>query len=77
MENTFKLSDFRTVRATFEETIDLFVVDSRVPENSFQDCSLSLEQYNERVEFLKEHDHIFGMNMAKDRFYLTGSGKQR
>lgn len=77
MERTFNLSEFRTVRATFEETIDIFVVDSRVPTNSFQDFSLSLEQYNERVEFLREHDHIFGMNMAKDRFYPTGSSKQR
>lgn len=77
METTFKLSDYRTVRVTFEETIDLFVVDSRVPENSFQNCSLSLKQYNECVEFLKEHDHVFGMNMAKDRFYSTSSGKQR
>ncbi|WP_331351235.1 hypothetical protein [Cellvibrio sp. UBA7671] len=68
MKSTFNLSEFRTVEAEFGETISIVSVDSRVPENPFKATSLKLEEYNERVEFLREHDHIFGMNMAKEKF---------
>jgi len=69
MEVTFKISEYRVVKASFDETIDIFVVDSRVPDNTFQDYFLTLDEYNERINFLKEHDHIFGMNMAKEKYY--------
>lgn len=68
MKTTFNLSEFRTVNANFDETISMEVVDSRVPKNTFEAKSLTLVEYNERVEFLREHDHIFGMNMAKEKF---------
>ena len=68
MKATFSLSEFRTVEAEFEETITIVSLDSRVPKNPFEAKGLTLEEYNERVEFLREHDHIFGMNMAKERF---------
>lgn len=68
MKTTFNLSEFRTVNADFDETISMEVVDSRVPKNTFEAKSLTLVEYNERVEFLREHDHIFGMNMAKEKF---------
>lgn len=73
MNVTFTLSEYRTVEASFSDTIDMFVVDSRVPLNTFQDYFLTLEEYNERIEFLKEHDHIFGMNMVKERYYRPKS----
>lgn len=68
MKTSFKLSEFRTVDADMDLTISIEVVDSRVPDNKFTAEGLSLEQYNERVEFLKAHEHIFGMNMAKEKF---------
>lgn len=68
MNASFNLSEFRTVKADMDNTISMEVVDSRVPNNSFEAKGLTLEEYNERVEFLKEHDHIFGMNMAKEKF---------
>ena len=70
MNITFNLSKFRTVTANMGLTISIEVVDSRVAENSFKAQDLTLEQYNERVEFLKVHDHIFGMNMAKEKFCM-------
>lgn len=68
MKPSFSLSDFRTVNADMSTTISIEVVDSRVPDNTFVAQGLTLEQYNECIAFLKEHDHIFGMNMAKDKF---------
>lgn len=68
MKPSFSLSDFRTVNADMGATISIEVVDSRVPDNTFVAQGLTLEQYNECIAFLKEHDHIFGMNMAKDKF---------
>lgn len=68
MKVTFNLSEFRTVEAEFGETISMVSVDSRVPNNPFEAKGLTLEEYNERVEFLRVHDHIFGMNMVKERF---------
>lgn len=68
MNTTFNLSEFRTVEATLGSTISMMAVDSRVPRNNFVARELTLLQYNERVEFLKVHDHIFGMNMAKEKF---------
>lgn len=68
MKSTFNLSEFRTVEAEFGVTISIVSVDSRVPENPFNATGLKLEEYNERVEFLREHDHIFGMNMAREKF---------
>jgi hypothetical protein len=70
MNITFNLSKFRTVTANMGLTISIEVVDSRVAENSFKAQDLTLEQYNERVEFLTVHDHIFGMNMAKEKFCI-------
>jgi len=70
MNATFNLSEFRTVTANMGITISLEVVDSRVANNSLKAQDLTLEQYNERVEFLKVHDHIFGMNMAKEKFCM-------
>lgn len=70
MNITFNLSEFRTVTANMGITISLEVVDSRVADNSIKAQDLTLEQYNERVEFLKVHDHIFGMNMAKEKFCM-------
>ena len=67
MKVTFNLSEFRTVEAEFGETISMVSVDSRV-NNPFEAEGLTLEEYNERVEFLRVHDHIFGMNMVKERF---------
>lgn len=57
MKSTFNLSEFRTVEAEFGVTISIVSVDSRVPENPFKATGLKLEEYNERVEFLREHDH--------------------
>lgn len=68
MKSTFNLSEFRTVEAEFGVTISMVSVDSRIPENPFKATGLKLEEYNERVEFLREHDHIFGMNMAREKF---------
>ena len=68
MKSTFNLSESRTVEAEFGVTISMASVDSRVPENPFKATGLKLEEYNERVEFLREHDHIFGMNMAREKF---------
>jgi hypothetical protein len=68
MKSTFNLSQFRTVEAEFGETISMVSVDSRVPKNPFEAKGLKLEEYNERVDFLREHDHIFGMNMAREKF---------
>jgi hypothetical protein len=68
MKATFKLSQFRTANVDLDKTISMEVVDSRVPTNSFKADGLTLEEYNERVEFLREHDYIFGMNMVKEKF---------
>ena len=68
MKTTFKLSEFRTVEADLDLTISIKAVDSRVPDNVFEVKGLTLAEYNERVAFLKEHDHIFGMNMAIEKF---------
>ena len=62
MKSTFNLSEFRTVEAEFGVTISI------VPENPFKATGLKLEEYNECVEFLREHGHIFGMNMAREKF---------
>jgi len=67
MEHTFNVSKFRTIKATFGETIKMHVMDSRVPDNDFEG-EFSLLTYNEIVEFFKEHEHIFAMNTAKERF---------
>lgn len=68
MKESFNLSEFRTVKADLDNTIAMEVVDSRVPNNSFVAKGLTLKEYNERVEFLKTHGHLFGMNMAKEKF---------
>ena len=68
MKSTFNLSEFRTVEAEFGDTISMVSVDSRVHDNPFKAKGLTLEEYNERVDFLREHDHIFGMNMAREKF---------
>ncbi len=67
MEHTFNVSKFRTIKATFGETIKIHVTDSRVPDNDFEG-EFPLLTYNEIVEFFKEHEHIYAMNMAKERF---------
>ncbi len=68
MNVTFNLSEFRSVKATLEATVAVRIVDTRVLDNPLYAKNISLEQYNESIEFLKEHDHIFGMNMARERF---------
>jgi hypothetical protein len=68
MNATFNLSEFRSVQANLDITITISVVDSRMPKHPLEAQGISLEQYNLSIEFLKEHDHIFGMNMARERF---------
>ncbi|GGY79445.1 hypothetical protein GCM10011613_25370 [Cellvibrio zantedeschiae] len=68
MKTSFNLSEFRTVSADMDLTISIEVADSRVPDNKFIAQDLTLEQYNECVEFFRAHDHIFAMNMAKEKF---------
>jgi hypothetical protein len=68
MNAAFNLSEFRTVNAQMGTTISVGIVDSRVSENSLDAKGISFAQYNESIDFLKEHDHIFGMNMARERF---------
>lgn len=68
MKIPFNLSEFRTVYADLDFTISLEIVDSRVPDNTFVVQGLTLEEYNDCIAFMKEHDHIYGMNMAKERF---------
>lgn len=70
MNVTFNLSEFRTVTAQLGEEIAMTVVDTRWSGDQLKGNSLTLEQYNERVEFLKEHDHLFGMNMAREKFKM-------
>ncbi len=70
MNVTFNLSDFRTVTAELGEKIAMTVVDTRWSGDPLKGNSLTLEQYNERVEFLKVHDHLFGMNMAREKFKM-------
>lgn len=71
MKATFNLSEFRTVNAVMGKVIAMTVVDTRWSDNDqLEGNDLTLEQYNERVEFLKEHDHIFGMNMAREKFKM-------
>ena len=67
MEHTFNVGKFRTIKAKFSETIKMHVADSRVPDNAFEG-EFSLLTYNEIVEFFKEHEHIYAMNMAKERY---------
>lgn len=67
MEHTFNAGKFRTIKAKFSETIKMHVTDSRVPDNAFEG-EFSLLTYNEIVEFFKEHEHIYAMNMAKERY---------
>lgn len=68
MKTTFPLSDTRIVEVMFGLTIDLKVVDSRVPYDVFIAQGLTLAQYNEQVEFLKVNDHSYAMKMAIDKF---------
>ncbi len=68
MNITFNLSEFRCVQANLDLTITVSVVDSRMPRDPLEAQEITLEQYNLSIEFLKEHDHIFGMNMARERF---------
>ena len=70
MKVTFNLSEFRTVNADLDETISMEVVDSRWTGDRLKGKKLTLEQYNERVEFLRLHDHLFGMNMAREKFKM-------
>ncbi len=70
MNVTFNLSEFRTVTAELGEEIAMTVVDTRWGGDQLKGKDLTLEQYNERVEFLKEHDHLFGMNMAREKFKM-------
>lgn len=70
MNVTFNLSEFRTVTAELGEVIAMTVVDTRWGGDQLKGKDLTLEQYNERVEFLKEHDHLFGMNMAREKFKM-------
>jgi hypothetical protein len=68
MNVTFTLSEFRSVQADMNTTITVSVVDSRMPKHPLKAKGISLEQYNQSIEFLKVHDHLFGMNMARERF---------
>ncbi len=70
MNVTFNLSEFRTVTAELGEEFAMTVVDTRWGGDQLKGKDLTLEQYNERVEFLKEHDHLFGMNMAREKFKM-------
>lgn len=71
MKITFNLSEFRTVDADLGETVAMTVVDTRwSDDDQLEGKGLTLEQYNERVEFLKKHDHLFGMNMAREKFKM-------
>ena len=70
MNVTFNLSEFRTVTAELGEVIAMTVVDTRWGDDQLKGNGLTLEQYNERVEFLKEHDHLFGMNMGREKFKM-------
>lgn len=71
MKITFNLSEFRTVDADLGETVAMTVVDTRWSDDDQLECKgLTLEQYNERVEFLAKHDHLFGMNMAREKFKM-------
>ncbi len=70
MKTSFNLSAFRTVTAEFGEKIAMTVVDTRWGGDQLKGEDLTLEQYNERVEFLREHDHLFGMNMAREKFKM-------
>lgn len=70
MNVTFNLSEFRTVTAELGEEIAMTVVDTRWGGDQLKGNRLTLEQYNERIEFLKEHDHLFGMNMAREKFKM-------
>lgn len=70
MKATFNLSEFRTINADLDVTIAMTVVDTRWSGRPLKGKGLTLEQYNERVEFLTEHDHVFGMNMAREKFAM-------
>jgi hypothetical protein len=37
-------------------------------DNAFEAKKVSLECYNEIVEFFKVHDHIFAINTGKEKF---------
>lgn len=67
MKHDFKVSEFRNISAQFDESVKVLVTDTRVPGNDFEG-EFTLLKYNEIVEFFKEHDHIYAMNMAKERF---------
>lgn len=71
MKVTFNLSEFRTVNAVLGKVIAMTVVDTRWSDkDQLEGKDLTLEQYNERVEFLRKHDHLFGMNMAREKFKM-------
>lgn len=66
MLQSFKPNDHHTVTASFDVKIKVTVTDPRT-DNVFE-SELTLNQYNELVDMLKENDTIFVINTAKEKF---------
>lgn len=69
MAESFNANDFHRVNVTFNPQTglcDVLVSDSRT--NAIFNKSVSLEKYNELVDFISENDHQFAINVANSRF---------
>jgi hypothetical protein len=67
MQQSFNPNVFHTVSANFGATIATKITDPRMPDCVFL-RDLSLNDYNKTVEFLKENDHRFAINMLNSMF---------
>lgn len=68
MQTSFNPNAFHTVSVNFGATIATQITDPRIPGCVFK-RDLSLDDYNKTVDFLKDNDHRFAINMLNSMFH--------